>query len=56
MCVVPVFGLGLPLHIVLALLVLSCPSCIVSFFFCLVCDGMMQCEMGRAVRVMSGGV
>lgn len=35
-----------------------CPvsSCIVPFLFCLVCGGMMQCEMGGAVRVMNGGV
>lgn len=33
----------------------SAPSRIVLFFFCLVCGGMMQCEMGRAVCVMNGG-
>ena len=46
----------LPLTLFSSLRRCPVPSRIVSSLFCLVCGGMMQCEMGRAVRVMNGGV
>lgn len=44
----------LPLTLSSSLLCCPVPSRIVSFLFCLVCGGMMQCEIGRAVRVVNG--
>lgn len=54
MRVVPVFGLGPPLHIVLIPLVLSCPSCIVSLLLFFSSPPFHRCVFPVTVLVVCG--